>query len=85
MVNNAVITDGYEFVALAVQKDANRRHAEKTFACGRKALGVACFVGAPHPRPSTFRHCERSEAIHSILPCCAMDCFAALAMTMLVV
>jgi hypothetical protein len=26
------------------------------------------------------RHCERSEAIH-LSTCCAMDCFASLAMT----
>jgi len=34
-------------------------------------------------RPYHRRHCERSEAIHSFFLVAAMDCFAALAMTLM--
>src|SRR6266702_7742580 len=41
-------------------------------------IGVSGILDHPNIQ---YRHCERSEAIHSLFFCGTMDCFASLAMT----
>ena len=54
---------------------ARRKRWRRSRRSLRGGRGKARIARSPH------RHCERSEAIHSLSLCCQMDCFAALAMT----